>query len=134
MKIIALIGKDHCGKTTTLNIVHDLMLENGKSTCKITIGNPIYKDFSDIVDFKTLKIAFFTMGDYSLETTRIIKEYKEFNVDILILASNTKFVNPIKLIEKHDHLLVKKTIDKTNTETGKITVNNSDAKIIFNLI
>lgn len=133
MKIIALIGKDHCGKTT-LNIVHGCMLENGKSTCKITIRNLIHKDFSDIVDFKNLKIAFFTMGDYSLETTKIIKEYKEFNVDILILASNTKFVNPIKLIEKHDHQLVKKTIDKTNIETEQITVNKSDSKIIFSLI
>ena len=64
MKIIALIGKENCGKTTTLNILHNHMLGNGNSTCKTTIGNPIYNDFSDIVDFKNLKIAFFTMGDF----------------------------------------------------------------------
>ena len=72
MKIIALIGKDHCGKTTTLNIVHDLMLENGKSTCKITIGNPIYKDFSDIIEQNPDFIAFEFEGEGRipyLETT-----------------------------------------------------------------
>lgn len=52
----------------------------------------------------------------------------------MILASNTKFVKPIKLIEKHDHQLVKKRVDTTNTKKMERSVNRLDAKIIFNLI
>jgi len=134
MKIIALRGKNHCGKTTTLNIVHKLMLEDGVSICKKTEGNPIYNDFSDIVDFKNLKIAFFTMGDYSLETTKTIKQYHQINVDFLILASNKRFINPIKLIEKYNHQLVEKTIVTNNTKNNQQIANDSDAKTILDLI
>lgn len=135
MKIIALRGKDHCGKTTTLIILYNRMLKNrGRSTCKKTEGNPLNNDFSDIVNYKDLKVAFFSMGDYSLETTRVIKEYHALNVDILILASNTKFANPIKLIKEYNHQLVEKTIVTTNTENDQLMANTSDANTIFNLI
>lgn len=134
MRIIALRGEDHCGKTTTLNIVHKLMLKDKTPECKIILGNPIYNDFSDIVNYKNLKVAFFTMGDYSTETIRSIKEYHALNVDVLILASNIKFVKPIKLIEEYNHQLVVKTIARTNTENDQLIANNSDANTILGLI
>ncbi len=135
MRIIALRGDDSCGKTTTLNIVYERMRNNGgEPTYKKTEGNPVYNDFSDIVDYKGLKIAFFTMGDYSKVTTRIIKEYEVLNVDVLILASNIKFVNPIKLIETYERELIKKTIATPNTEDNQLTSNTSDADTIFGFI
>lgn len=135
MRIIALRGKDHCGKTETFNILYNRILENsGNSTCKKIEGNPIYNDFSDIVNYKDLKIAFFSMGDYSTETIRIIKEYDKPNIDILILASNIKFVKPIKLIEKYNHHLVLKTISTANTVKDQLKANNSDVEKIFDFI
>jgi hypothetical protein len=135
MKIIPLRGKDKCGKTETLTIVYLKILDNkGESTCKKTEGNPIFKDFSDIVKYKGLKVAFFTMGDYSTVTTRIIKEYHTQKVDVLILASNTKFVKPIKLIEKYIHQMIEKTIATSNTKKDYKTKNDSDADRIFALI
>lgn len=135
MKIIALSGKDKCGKTETLTTVYLKILDNkGDSTCKKTEGNPIFKDFSDIVKYKGLKVAFFTMGDYSTVTTRIIKEYHTLNVDVLILATNAKFVKPIKLIEKYNHQMIKKTIATTNTKKDHKTKNDSDVDRIFVLI
>ncbi|UUW08442.1 hypothetical protein NLG42_20320 [Flavobacterium plurextorum] len=134
MKIIALIGKDKCGKTETLTTVYFKILDNkGDSTCRKTEGNPIFKDFSDIVKYKGLRVAFFTMGDYSTITTKIIKEYNALNVDVLILASNTKFVKPIELIKKHNNELINKTITTTNKKNQK-TKNDSDANRIFGLI
>lgn len=135
MKIIALRGKENCGKTETLTIVYLRVLGNkGKSTCKKTEGNPKFKDFSDIVKYKGLRVAFFTMGDYSTVTTRIIKEYHALNVDVLILASNTKFVKPIELIKKHNNELIDKIIATTNTKKDQKTENDSFADRIFGLI
>lgn len=135
MRIIALRGGDSCGKTTTLNIVYERVLgDDGDSTCKKTEGNPIYNDFSDIVNYKGLRIAFFTMGDYSNVTTRIIKEYDGLNVDVLILASNIKFKKPIKLIETYEHRLVVKKIATANTENDQLIANNLDVDVIFGLI
>ena len=135
MRIIALRGDDSCGKTTTLNIVYKKVLDDkGVSICKKTEGNPKYNDFSDIVEYKGLKIAFFTLGDYSTETTRIIKEYDVLNVNVLILASNIKFKKPIKLIENYERQLVVKTIATANTENDKLIANNFDADVILGLI
>jgi hypothetical protein len=135
MKIIALRGKDNCGKTETLTIVYHRILDNkGRSTCKKTVGNPKFKDFSDIVKYKGLSVAFFTMGDYSTVTTRIIKEYHALNVDVLLLASNTKFIKPIELIKKHNHELIDKTIEITNAEKDQKTENDSYSDRIFGLI
>ena len=135
MKIIALRGKDNCGKTETLTAVYLRILDNkGNSTCKKTEGNPKFKDFSDIVEYKGLRVAFYTMGDYSTVTTRIIKEYHALNVDLLILASNIKFVNPIKLIEEYNNQLVEKEIATTSKENDHLMANTSDANKIFGLI
>ncbi|MBG6111810.1 hypothetical protein IWX84_002698 [Flavobacterium sp. CG_9.10] len=135
MRIIALRGSDRCGKTTTLNIIYKRIVENGGNPmCKKTEGNPIYNDFSDIVNYEGLKVAFFTMGDYSNESTRVIKEYQALNVDVLILASNIKFKKPIKLIKNYEHQLVVKTIATPNSENNQLTANTSDVKTIFGLI
>lgn len=135
MKIIALRGKDNCGKTETLTIVYLKILGNrGESMCKKTEGNPKFEDFSDIVKYKDLRVAFFTMGDYSTVTTRVIKEYHILNVDVLILASNIKFVKPIELIKKHNYKLIDKTIATTYTKKDQKTKNDSDANRIFGLI
>ena len=67
-------------------------------------------------------------------TTRIIKEYDVLKVDILILASNIKFKNPIKLIKNYEHQLVVKTIATANTENDQLIANNLDVDVIFGLI
>lgn len=135
MKIIALIGKDKCGKTETLTTVYLKILDNkGDSTCRKTEGNPIFKDFSDIVKYKGLKVAFFTMGDYSTKTIEAIKIYKALNIDVLVIACNIKFVKPIKLIKEYNHHFEEKTFIKSNTRTDHQTANNSDACKIYRLI
>jgi hypothetical protein len=132
MIILALIGGDSCGKTTTLNIVYEIIIkEEGVSKLKITEGNPINKDFSDIVCYKSKNVAFFSMGDYSNITTRIIKEYDTHNVDFLILASNIKFKKPIKLIARFENQLIEKTIviDKDKY----LDANIFDAEVILRI-
>jgi hypothetical protein len=137
MRIIALRGGDSCGKSATLNLVHNHLTSatiGGISTCKVQIGNPIYKDFSDIVNYKGLQIAFYTMGDYANQSIKAIYDYNILGVDILILASNIKFRKPILLINTFTHNLVFKTIASPKNAANNLTANTVDANVIFGLI
>jgi hypothetical protein len=133
MRIIALRGGNSCGKTTTLNLVYDDIINKngGVSTSKKQEGGD-KKDFSDIVNYKGLKIAFFTMGDFSIHTINAINKYDGLGVDVLVLASNIKFVKPIRLIMSYTHNLINKTI--ASNHSLEATTNQSDAAIIFSMI
>ena len=134
MKIIALRGGNSSGKTSTLKIAHKLLVAaGGSSTCK----RPIPKspnDFSDVVNYKGQTIAFYTMGDYSVHTIDAINNYNTLGVDVLVLASNIKFVKPIRLIVTFHHNLVVKTIASPSTTANDLVANTTDANAIFGLI
>ena len=134
MRIIALRGGDNTGKTSTLKIAHQLLIKaGGLSTCKLPIPKSP-SDFSDIVDYKKQKVAFFTMGDYADETKKAIHNYNTLKVDVLILASNIKFVTPIRLIVTFPNNLVIKTVAVPSNLANDLTANTTDANTIFALI
>lgn len=134
MRIIALRGADNSGKTSTLKIAHQLLIKaGGLSTCKLPIPKSP-SDFSDIVDYKKQKVAFFTMGDYADETKKAIHNYNTLKVDVLILASNIKFVTPIRLIVTFPNNLVIKTVAVPSNPANDLTANTTDANTIFALI
>ena len=134
MRIIALRGGDNTGKTSTLKIAHQLLKSaGGLSTCKLPIPKSP-SDFSDIVDYKKQKVAFFTMGDYANETKKAIHNYNTLKVDVLILASNVKFVTPIRLIVTFAHNLVTKTVAVPSNTANNLVTNTTDANTIFALI
>lgn len=137
MKIIALNGADSCGKSTTLNLVYDELINNlGASVMvpKTVLGNPIHKDFECTIIYKSMKIVFFTMGDASRESSEAIKKYQSLNVDILIIAINNKFVNPLKLIMNFLHIIVPKTIAIPKNSTNIDLANIGDCNIIISHI
>lgn len=137
MKIVALEGYDSCGKSTTLNLVYDELVHNLGSRImspKSVLGNPIHKDFECIVIYKAMKIAFFTMGDFSRESTDAIKKYENLGVDILIIAINNKFVNPLKLIITFLHIIVPKTIANPKNSTNIDLANIGDSNTIISHI
>jgi hypothetical protein len=136
MRIIALRGGDSCGKTATLNLVYDrllLPLNGGISTGKKQVGGD-KRDFSDIVNYKGLTVAFFTMGDIARDTKNAIHFYDSLKVDVLVIASNTKFSTPINLIVSYTHDLVIKTIAIPSNPTNDLIANTTDANTIFGLI
>lgn len=134
MKIIALRGGNSCGKTATLNLVYDNVINNGGvSTNKKQVGADL-KDFSDIVDYKGQKVAFYTMGDYSVHTINAILKYDKHGVDILVCASNIKFKKPIKLILKYSNNLVIKTVANPKNDANNLLTNTTDANVIFGFI
>lgn len=134
MRIIALRGGSSCGKTATINLVHDrVLLNGGVSTCKTKVGGDI-RDFSDVVNYKGKRVAFYSMGDLAYATIDAINKYNAIGVDVLVIASNIKFVRPIQLIMTFTHNLVIKTVASPRNTSNNNIANTTDANTIFGLI
>lgn len=134
MRIIALRGGRSCGKTTTINLVYDKIISlGGIPTGRRQVGGDKY-DFEDLVKYKHLNVAFYSMGDLSYCTIDVIKKYDGLSVDVLIIASNIKFVKPIKLIMKYSNNLITKTIASPCNTSNNLVANTADANYIFSLI
>lgn len=138
MQIIVLKGNSNTGKTITLNLVYDIFLQRGATLIsdKQTIGNPKQNDFEVIVEWKSKKIGFFTMGDYSTYLANAIYRYEELDCDILICAisTNTPKVKANKALNAPRFNTI--FIDKEVVEDEKLQMNSnrSDAdKIIKSL-
>lgn len=132
MNVIMLVGANSCGKTTSLNMVYQMLLANGGvSTNKRPLGGN-QKDFSDIVLMLSKKIAIFTMGDYSKPLVEAMKDYNVQGVDVMVCACNIKLVRPFAQIKNYQHHIVNKTL-ASPTLSQKLA-NTNDANIIFGLI
>jgi GTPase SAR1 family protein len=132
MRIIAIIGPNSCGKTTTLNLVYqELLNASYKSTIKQPLGgNP--NDFSDILVGNGKKIAIFTMGDYSTPLVNAILNYENQNCDFLICACNTNRVKPQSLISKYLNNIFIKT--KQNGKQAQTIDNYNVSQSIISFI
>lgn len=130
MNIIVLVGPSSCGKSTTLNIVYQLLLTQGavSTNRQQEGGNP--KDFSDIVEWQGKKIAFFTMGDYSGALVTAIRYYFAQNCDTLICACNNRFSRPFDEFVKHNTLHINKTRQLDST----LYIDNSIANKIVSML
>lgn len=136
MRIIVLQGMPNTGKTSTLNLVYDLLVPNGGgvSTNRQVIGNPKQNDFSDIVVRGTQRIAFFTMGDYSTYLANAIYDYDRQGCDVLVcaLSTNTAKVRANNALNQFNATRINKTI--APNATAELATNKADAQTIFNLI
>jgi hypothetical protein len=132
MRVIMLSGSNRCGKSSTLNIVHQLLLaSNGISTNKQPLGGN-KKDFTDIVSYQNNRVAFFTMGDYSTFLIIAMTNYRNQEIDVLVCACNNKFVKPYKEIEKNPHNVLTKTL--ASAAISQQAANTTDADKIVALI
>lgn len=135
MRIIVLQGMPNTGKTRTLNLVFDLLIQNsGASTNRQGIGNPTQNDFSDIVQWNNQRIAFFTMGDYSTYLANAIYDYHNRNCDVLVcaLSTNTAKVRANNALNKLSATRINKTI--APNQNAELATNTAEAQTIFNLI
>ena len=82
MKVIALFGKSGIGKTTTLNLLNNL----------INPDNPITdgKDHRRTFTYKGKTISITTPGDNETEVKKNIQYVQDKNCDILVTASRTR--------------------------------------------
>ena len=98
MDVIALTGKSNCGKTETLNIVYQFLLQNGYVQIQNPIffkvlGNPVMRDFIDILEKGNRKVGIVTVGDYVIGNISIQKNLAYLDAagcNIAITACTTK--------------------------------------------
>jgi hypothetical protein len=134
MKIIVLQGMPNLGKTTTLNLVWDTLINNGgTSTNRQPLGGDP-NDFSDIVAFNNQMVAFYTMGDYSNYLANGIYDYSIQNCALLIcaLSINTPKVRANNAIIKFVNVIINKTI--ASSQLTEQRANTSDANKIVGSI
>lgn len=135
MEIIVLEGLPHRGKTTTVGLLHQMLIKNGgRSTNKQPLGGDT-KDFSDIVEnYKNLKIAIFTMGDNSTAISQAILNYDSLGCDFFIcsLSTRTPKVRANNRINKYRNTRISKTVSSPNITENQ--ANDNDVNQLFLLI
>ena len=92
-KIIVLLGGSKVGKTTTIENVYETLLQKGavELKAKKTIWGT-KSDFEVLLDYKKLKVAFFSGCDRKNLLEAAIERYKNKN-DIFVCSLNNKFQN-----------------------------------------
>jgi len=129
MKIILLSGKPRKGKTTTLNMVYDFIMQNGGKIINKKEKLLPKNDFKCVILYNNMKIAIFSMGDILKECIKAIIEYS--NQDVLVLAYSDVFtkLNLEKITENFSyHCVIKKTEGKGNEYS---IANEKDCKRII---
>lgn len=142
MKLIILSGPDNCGKTESLNVLHDLLMDisHVKEKSKVQVGNPAQNDFEYLLEGPgpaQIRIAISTCGDYPDR----LKDFcqRHCNCDVVICACNMKFMRnrvyvPFEDAMNFDSLatIVLKTPDST-IETQR-SANKKCAQYLFNML
>lgn len=108
MKVLMLIVKRSCGKTTTINKVFRALEKEARIVEEVNRLSPF--DFSCIVEYKGKKIAFYSMGDYARALVDAMKEYAAKGCDLLVCACNERFKTPIRQLNAYPGFV---KIDKT---------------------
>ena len=83
MKVIALYGAGGTGKTTTLNLLNNLINPDNPAT------NLRKDDRYDPISYKGKQIVITTPGDNKKEIEKNIEHLEDKNCDILVTASRT---------------------------------------------
>jgi ABC-type branched-subunit amino acid transport system ATPase component len=131
LNVIALIGPGSCGKTTTLNMLYSTLLAGDVSPTRSQEGgNP--NDFSDIIIWNDLRIAFFTMGDFSRGIVGAIRWADQENCNFLIVAINDQFVRPFQVLQQFQNVQIRKV--KVQDKSQRAIANRAIADQIMNLL
>jgi len=90
-KIIALYGKGDSGKTSTLNLLIDLIVSENKGIpMAIRAEEELRKDCRAVLSYKGKIIGVGTWGDSKDEVEKNCKFFKEKNCDIMFTATRTR--------------------------------------------
>lgn len=140
MEVIALHGPSNKGKSETLNIVYQLMLLYGYTQVPghfRILGNPVQKDFIDILekDGKCYGIA--TMGDYARKPNECVKDLLHYlnsqGCHKAICACNDNLLGTVNAVKAYAHTLYPKTNVTPHEHLYRI-INHQDALHIYSLL
>lgn len=142
MDIIALRGNQNKGKSETLNTVYQLMLLFGYIQAPAgpghfrVLGNPVQKDFIDILEKKGKRIGIATMGDYARGNDSIANLLSYLDTqgcDKAICACSSDVSGTLNAITAYpNHQVIDKVV--TLVEAEQRIRNGEDAEKIYRLI
>lgn len=137
MKIIMLYGPSSSGKTTTINMVYNVILPQSLIVHpkQHLGGDP--NDFEAVLNYSvngvTKKIAFFSMGDFAYEVVHAMSFYEGMGCDVLVCACNDRFNIPInRLRSRYNN--VYPPVPKTVNQFDQNTANMNDVNTIVPMI
>lgn len=134
MRIIVLQGLSKQGKTSTLNIVHEIILNHGGVSINRRGYGGDRNDFIDTVLYNNLRIGILSMGDQSTPIAKEIWNFYNHNCDLVIcaLSTGTPKVRANNALNHFNATRIQKTI--APNVNAELAVNTADAQTIFNLI
>jgi ABC-type transport system involved in cytochrome bd biosynthesis fused ATPase/permease subunit len=134
MRIIVLTGISNSGKSTTLNLLYNMIVPNlGQSqNNRVVLGNPIQNDFSETLTYHNEIVEFFTMGDYPQPLRIAIRNAANRNTNVFICACSRLDNRLIQELQKHRTAFISKSVTINNLQ--ELAFNTADAQTIFNLI
>ena len=112
MNVIALVGKSNCGKSETIGIVYQYLLDFGFTQIKSpnyfeVLGNPTIRDFIDILEKNGVKIGVVSAGDYVIGPMSVknnLSKLEAADCYVAITActtNNPKAEDQVKLYSNH---------------------------------
>lgn len=144
MQVIALKGRRNCGKSHTLNIVYQLLLNDGYTQVAghfKELGEQKQEDFLDILEKDGQRIGFATMGDYSEDNKEkvddsikeLLKTLENAGCEVAICACSTHIKGTLQEIEAYpNHIIINKKLTSIKSEYR--IKNGEDARKFFALI
>ncbi|AEE15851.1 ATP-binding protein [Treponema brennaborense] len=88
MKVIGLYGRSNCGKTSTLNLLIDL-LEEKTTGCKKPSPQNNVCDRRETISFNGKIVSICTAGDNENQLNENIKYFNKTNPDVAVSATRT---------------------------------------------
>lgn len=124
VKVIALRGEPNCGKTETLNIVRQKMLQQESQSVERMFQDLGNNDFLAILEFKRTKIGIVSQGDYdrshgeAISVKKHLEDLKSKGAQIAICACTTGPTknNIQKAIDRYED---SEYIDKQKSTVGQ---------------
>lgn len=134
-KIIALKGKHNCGKTTTIGMLHELLVNSNKYELTDTTFKKIKKDFISVFKKGNITIGITSKGDTEDlvgDALKILIEIHKSNICICACRTSGGTHVAIDGYTEYESIFIDKThgIDEAHEKTA----NTNDAKKLFDMI
>lgn len=138
MEVIALRGNSNTGKSETVNIVYQYLMLFGYAQVpghfRGPLGNPVMRDFIDVVEKKGVLIGIVTQGDYAIGPESVKTHLAALQAAGCVKAVCACTTKPgtINAVKAYPHVFVDKTI--ATSPAQERVVNAFDAEKIYKLI
>lgn len=136
MQIIALYGHAQCGKSSTLNMLREILRREGKS---ISLNGPHHHDRPETFDYNGKIICVAPGGDTKEVVQNNLDYFVSKKCDVGFTASRTKGgpVDALLDFNKRDDVKItwiQKSYEYNLSEKTKDLCNNETAEYLFNLL